>query len=551
MENKKDWTIMVYMSGDNNLSREMAFALQEIRDVAKFTEGKINLLVYFDSAVREVPTSYYDFTNYVDDYEATRADKVNRRFVSARNVDSLQSANENAAAMYSILNFIDWSVNQVKYVENGTEYTGRKADNYALIFSGHSFGFLNFGLFLDESSNYYMTLGKLRWALEDKLTEVLGQKLGILGFDSCVMSMLEVGYTFANSAETMIASEGTIPNTGWTYRKLIEKIVENTKIAPKELSKSLVYQFVKTHKNFTNGGVSIDMSAWDLVKVAEIVQPFELFIDNLINAFAQTNSPFYNQFKRVLLQVRWKCQPYMYDQTVDLIDFCKLLLDELVSLRTELNGAFEEDINKLIETCYNVVISAEDCILISGFCGGTNQFSNGISLFFPWTLNGYLIALDNYSELHFCSTSAGIKWNTFLLLYLTEVSFRPARNDVYGMTGIKNDKKSNEEVYFNKNIDLNNIKMKERIPPNIRDRIPPNILDRIPPNILDRIPPNIRDRIPPNILDRSPIDPSERGGFGGSGLGKFMSQFAGFRNVSSPWNISGLAVSNRKKKEDE
>jgi hypothetical protein len=53
-------------------------------------------------------------------------------------------------------------------------------------------------------------------------TKVLfGQKLSILGFDSCVMGMLEVGYQFANLTETIIASEGSVPSAGWTYAKLL------------------------------------------------------------------------------------------------------------------------------------------------------------------------------------------------------------------------------------------------------------------------------------------------------------------------------------------
>ena len=43
----KDWTFMVYLSGDNNLSVEMGYAIEQMRRVTASNE-QINLLVYFD-----------------------------------------------------------------------------------------------------------------------------------------------------------------------------------------------------------------------------------------------------------------------------------------------------------------------------------------------------------------------------------------------------------------------------------------------------------------------------------------------------------------------
>ena len=122
---------------------------------------------------------------------------------------------------------------------------GRRAQKYALIFSGHSLGFQDIGLFKDETSgksmkmtDFYVTLERATWdretlenfaddeniegeARDITTTVLLGQPLDILGFDSCVMGMLEVGYQFATSAKTLIASEGSVPSAGWTYAKIL------------------------------------------------------------------------------------------------------------------------------------------------------------------------------------------------------------------------------------------------------------------------------------------------------------------------------------------
>src|SRR6185503_6907871 len=115
--------------------------------------------------------------------------------------------NENAADMRSILNFIDWCVNKVEVGNNGQVTKGRRADKYALIFSGHSLGFQDIGLFKDESSGkalnmkdfYALLLSVVQTqesldeiAAQDEFddeverivtTKLLGQKLDLLGFD--------------------------------------------------------------------------------------------------------------------------------------------------------------------------------------------------------------------------------------------------------------------------------------------------------------------------------------------------------------------------------
>jgi predicted alpha/beta hydrolase len=73
--------------------------------------------------------------------------------------DQQEKQNENAAEKRSLLNFVDWCVNTVEVENDDGEITfGRRAKNYALIFSGHSLGFQDIGLFKDESSGKSMTM---------------------------------------------------------------------------------------------------------------------------------------------------------------------------------------------------------------------------------------------------------------------------------------------------------------------------------------------------------------------------------------------------------
>jgi hypothetical protein len=160
MDDKKDWTIMVYMSGDNNLSIDMAYALQQIKEVIKGKNDKINLFVYYDGYSQDVPTLYCDFSGE-EDCVYYPSHKIENKLYPRK-----LAQDENSAAAYSVINFVDWCVNRVDYEKDGEKDYGRKADRYALIFSGYTSGFHSIGFLRDESSNYYMTMPKVHWLLE-------------------------------------------------------------------------------------------------------------------------------------------------------------------------------------------------------------------------------------------------------------------------------------------------------------------------------------------------------------------------------------------------
>src|SRR5688500_8603395 len=272
---KKEWTIMIYMAGDNNLAVDMAYAMEQIKGVAGEGADSPNLFVYYDGNSPAIPTLYCDFS------EPKRARYVRSYRVPKKLYPVPKKQNENAADPRSILNFVDWCVNKVE-VENGGEISfGRRAQKYALIFSGHSLGFQDIGLFKDETSgksmkmnDFYVVLrgiistkkelekvaNEAQWEGEVRKIEttvLLGQKLDILGFDSCVMGMLEVGYQFADLAKTMIASEGSVPSAGWTYAKILGCLAreQNRNIDSKRVAELFVEELIQSQYAYTVCGV--------------------------------------------------------------------------------------------------------------------------------------------------------------------------------------------------------------------------------------------------------------------------------------------------------
>jgi hypothetical protein len=434
---QKEWTIMIYMAGDNNLAVDMAYAMEQIKGVADAGENTPNLFVYYDGNSPAIPTLYCDFSEpgkprYVRSYKVE--DKLHP--VTPKH-------NENAADMRSILNFIDWCVNKVEVEHNGSVTKGRRADKYALIFSGHSLGFQDIGLFKDESSGKSMnmkdfftalksTVNSEEYDFDDEIekieTTLLGQKLDILGFDSCVMGMLEVGYQFNKVAKTMIASEGSVPSAGWTYAKILGCLAQeqNRSLATRDVAELFVKKFIRTQDEYTVGGVSVDMAAWDLSQFESLVSSFEELSKALLECFEDPESRIYRQMERVILYVHWKCQSYMYDQNVDLGDFCELLDRECGEVEEELGGKDTKLLKDVRVACRKVLDELKNAVILSGFSGGGYQYSNGVSVFFPWSREAYEVSRKNYESLSFTKKAKQkrLSWTGFLKKYLYEVSLR-------------------------------------------------------------------------------------------------------------------------------
>jgi len=407
---------MIYMAGDNNLSIDMSYALEELRKkVAIDTDYDVNLLVYYQNNSQEIPNLYCDFS---------AADRPTYYYVPTISAEG--EPTELSNTVEPIVDFVDWSVNRVKYESDGVELSGRKAKNYALILSGHSMGFLSTGLFRNESSNVSMTMPGLKRALESIQDDIIGDKVALVGFDSCVMGMLEIGSQLKSVAKTMIASEGTIPNAGWSYSEILETFIDSD-IDVYETGTEIVKRYIQKQSKDAIGGVSVDMSAWDLRKLDRLNESFTQFLTTLFKCFADENNPIYNQMRRVLLQVHYDCQTYLCEQSVDLGDFCQLTIKELNSLSLEMGREVDPLILQLSEHAIRVKNEIDRTILLCGYSGSGYQHSNGISLFFPWSVSAYEASRVDYEQMDFVAhMDSGELWNCFIQKYLYEVTLRKA-----------------------------------------------------------------------------------------------------------------------------
>lgn len=474
---KKDWMVMIYLAGDNNLSEDMAGTLNQISTMTAGSPENVAVLAYYDSGYPHVPTRYCDLTHALGTGKGLSED-------DCKVVKEANSANPK-----SIVEFVRFCTK--KY----------KAKNCALFLSGHTDGFQQISLFRDEQARATMSLSGLGESLK-KINKLIKNKLQILAFDGCVMGSVEMAYEFREVANILVGSQGFIPNAGLNYAQLFEQWGnEHCPISAQDLAVKIIEVYLNQEKGFEIGGRSVTMSACRLnyekqegqedkandhsssspiVKLVEkinelskilydelqLTKIFKLPEDEPEEGFVNFVAKKYlkwEQLKKILLSSQWNAQTLLFDQSVDIGDFCERLKDEcgksklssdfifynLSALADQLkelpeqpaeiiancrkiinetqNFVVDPVLDEIIRICQEIIAEVKRCVIApegAKTIGTEYQFCQGLSLYFPWSQIGYGMTEREYDQIAFCEFEKDRNWKTFLEFYLQRVTVR-------------------------------------------------------------------------------------------------------------------------------
>lgn len=192
-----------------------------------------------------------------------------------------------------------------------------------------------------------------------EIHDVLSDNIvNIIGFDACLMSMLETGYTLRNKANYLIGSEELEPGNGWNYTLWLGDLVINPKQTALELSKNIVDNYGKAYQ-YQN---EVTLSAIDLSLMKELAKLINDFSMALINNLPTEQNN--------IAMARENCQKYATDfASIHSIDL-SLFLYHLSS----------KTINASLKNQSNQIRSLINLLVIANYYSDDRQFqSNGIS----------------------------------------------------------------------------------------------------------------------------------------------------------------------------
>jgi Clostripain family len=240
----KDWLIMVYLAGDNDLDSAARADLDEMTGVE--SSDRLAVIVQFDGR-RNGTIRFQVRHNHLEPVgdplpETNTGDP-------AVLTDFVRWARQTYEAHHSLL--VLWN--------HGTGWEDVRADfDWDAIRSGVQGKDLDHAMFastvrranarlhqdraigLDATSRDFLDNEELKRGLANALD---GTRLDILGFDACLMGMIEIGYQLRDHAQFMVASQEDEPRYGWPYQAILTALGQNPAMTPRQVSAMIVRSY--------------------------------------------------------------------------------------------------------------------------------------------------------------------------------------------------------------------------------------------------------------------------------------------------------------------
>ena len=363
---KKDWTIMVYLDGDNNLEGN---AIGDFNEMEVVGSGKgFDILVQID----RIPEG--DSSN--GDWAGTRRYHVKKDSDTSRISSTLVSklGELNMGDPVTLENFIKWGIKKFP------------SSRYAVIIWDHGSGWKKKsvkavkGVAVDDTDGSdYLTNAELESALSNALAATGVASIDLIGFDACLMQMTEVAYYLGDYADVMVGSEETEPVDGWTYDVWLADLALDPLMDGSSLGEKIVQAY---HDDSSSNST---LSAVDL--------SFGNSLATSVDAFAGSLISNYGTYSTEIDNARIKSLSFNDPEYIDLYHFAERILASAVpaSLQTAAQGVMDSVDDAVIKN----LVQAPDYLN-----------AHGLSIYYP--VGGYV---SGYDSLAFAQDT---QWDDFV-----------------------------------------------------------------------------------------------------------------------------------------
>jgi hypothetical protein len=417
---EKQWTVMVYLAGDNNLDDAGVIDLKEMKKVG--STDQVNVIDQFDRQGKDVATNRYCLRK-----GGTLAKDV---------VESLGETNTGDPRVLDA--FIQWGVD--KYPARHTllviwnhgngwddenvyrmarrtlklpirrrgevvlpgkapesesvslrriRAIGGKAFRRALFSTSIVKAVTTRGIAYDDGAKDFLDNIEMKQVVASA-KNMIKRNVDILGMDACMMSMAEVAYQLRESVSLTVGSEEVEPGDGWPYDRILSKLAAKPAMTPTELAVAVVNEYIASYP--ANAGVT--QSACDLAKSAALAAAVGRLGSALLAALPDAAG------RAPIVESRLQAQAYETADYVDLCDFCDLLAKKSTA----------DDVQAACGGVKDALL-AGGFILRSGCKGKGVEHSQGLSIYFPQKSVSSL-----YGTLDFTKKTA---WGKFLKEYVS------------------------------------------------------------------------------------------------------------------------------------
>lgn len=169
-----------------------------------------------------------------------------------------------------------------------TVYADTDGDCYNLVLWNHGGGAI-LGYGVDETdNNNAMTMMDIEEALSGTKLIADGNKFEVVGFDACLMGMLEIADTLDEYSNYLLASEEVEPGRGWDYSCLGE-ITNGGDFTGVAISKVIIDAYAEYYKSQKMYKPEYSLACMDLSKTDDVIDSFEGLVASGITELSSGN----------------------------------------------------------------------------------------------------------------------------------------------------------------------------------------------------------------------------------------------------------------------
>lgn len=361
---EKEWTMLVYINGHNNLDPFGQADINEMEEVGS-TE-QVNVVVQWAS-----------LTNKTTKRLLVEKD-TNKNQVTSPIVQDLPTVD--MGDYKNLVDFIRWG------------HENYPARHYFVVVRNHGTGWHKLALdggmstwdiSIDDLTKNGITTFQLGLAMEDA-SKIIGRKIDIYGSDAGLMGMIEVAHQMKDSVQYFIGSEDLEPGAGWPYEQVLARWNQFAAATPEDVAKFLPEIYTASY-----GFEATTLSSYDL-----------RYIDSLTTALSNFRAVMTTQnddAKTELVSAIAASLKFYYSDYVDLGDFL-----------TKISA--KPGVQKNLQYVTNVQEELKKFVIANSATGKFKQ-AQGLAIWLPSTAANYTKFQKLYSELSFNITS---QWNQLI-----------------------------------------------------------------------------------------------------------------------------------------
>jgi len=235
----KEWTVMVYIAADNNLSSFVNGDVDEMESAG--SNDYMDIVCQIDGLVSSWYNGYDDYLG--DNHSTVRRYHIQPGNSSNNSIDAgfISDLGElNTEDPNTLRDFVNWTIDNYP------------SDRYMLVIWNHGGGWsrpahplAEKAIVWDDTDGDGSGINFSNGEYANCLSQVrdhLGRSLNIIGFDACIVGLLENEYETMGYADYLVHSEANVPGDGWNY-EFLQQLGLNPNASEEEICDWIVDEY--------------------------------------------------------------------------------------------------------------------------------------------------------------------------------------------------------------------------------------------------------------------------------------------------------------------